>query len=75
MTWKSRKLELLLPDALSNLASSEAGGSFIILGDDYGEGSSIMQERTYTFAMKLSIPLIDPVDITRLEWFTLLSGD
>ena len=61
VTWKSVVGTNVASDALSNLASSGVvGGSLIILGDDYGEGSSIMQERTYTFAMKSSIPLIDP---------------
>jgi len=61
VTWKSVVGTNVASDALSNLASSGVvGGSLIILGDDYGEGSSIMQERTYTFAMKSAIPLIDP---------------
>ena len=61
VTWKSVVGTNVASDALSNLGSSGVvGGSLIILGDDYGEGSSIMQERTYTFAMKSSIPLIDP---------------
>ena len=61
VTWKSVVGTNVASDALSNLASSGVvGGSLIILGDDYGEGSSIMQERTYTFAMKSAIPLLDP---------------
>jgi indolepyruvate ferredoxin oxidoreductase alpha subunit len=61
VTWKSVVGTNVASDALSNLASTGVtGGSLIILGDDYGEGSSIMQERTYTFAMKSSIPLMDP---------------
>ena len=61
VTWKSVVGTNVASDALSNLASSGVvGGALIILGDDYGEGSSIMQERTYTFAMKSSIPLLDP---------------
>ncbi len=48
-------------DALANLASSGVtGGALIIVGEDYGEGSSIMQERTHAFAMKSQIWLIDP---------------
>src|SRR5690606_28306048 len=31
-----------------------------IVGEDYGEGSSIMQERTHAFAMKSQIWLLDP---------------
>jgi indolepyruvate ferredoxin oxidoreductase alpha subunit len=68
VTWKSVVGTNVASDALSNLASTGVtGGSLIILGDDYGEGSSIMQERTYTFAMKSSIPLVDPrYDMERL---------
>jgi indolepyruvate ferredoxin oxidoreductase alpha subunit len=48
-------------DALANLASSGVtGGALIILGEDYGEGSSIMQERSHAFAMKSQIWLLDP---------------
>ena len=32
----------------------------VIVGEDYGEGSSIMQERTYAFAMKAQMWLLDP---------------
>lgn len=72
VTWKSVVGTNVASDALSNLASTGVtGGSLIILGDDYGEGSSIMQERTYTFAMKSSIPLIDPrYDMERLVELT-----
>jgi indolepyruvate ferredoxin oxidoreductase, alpha subunit len=48
-------------DALANLASSGVtGGALIIVGEDYGEGSSTMQERSHAFAMKSQIWLIDP---------------
>ena len=48
-------------DALSNLASvGVRGGALLVLGEDYGEGSSIMQERTHAFAMKSQIWLLDP---------------
>jgi indolepyruvate ferredoxin oxidoreductase alpha subunit len=36
------------------------GGALIIIGEDYGEGSSIMQERTHAFAMKSQVWLLDP---------------
>jgi indolepyruvate ferredoxin oxidoreductase alpha subunit len=36
------------------------GGALVIVGEDYGEGSSIMQERTHAFAMKSQIWLLDP---------------
>src|SRR5437868_3577263 len=48
-------------DALSNLASAGVkGGTVLILGEDYGEGASIIQERTHAFAMKSQIWLVDP---------------
>ena len=48
-------------DALANLASSGiTGGALIIVGEDYGEGSSIMQERSHAFAMKSQFWLLDP---------------
>src|ERR1700693_2468085 len=48
-------------DALANLASGGVkGGALIIVGEDYGEGSSIMQERSNAFAMKSQIWLLDP---------------
>ena len=48
-------------DALANLSSSGVtGGALVILGEDYGEGSSIMQERSHAFAMKSQFWLLDP---------------
>src|ERR1700757_682468 len=48
-------------DALANLASGGVlGGALIIIGEDFGEGSSIMQERSHAFAMKSQIWLLDP---------------
>jgi len=48
-------------DALANLCSSGVnGGALIIVGEDYGEGSSIMQERSHGFAMKSQFWLLDP---------------
>ncbi len=48
-------------DALANLSSSGVnGGALIVLGEDYGEGSSIMQERSHAFAMKSQFWLLDP---------------
>ncbi|HEX2651769.1 MAG TPA: indolepyruvate ferredoxin oxidoreductase subunit alpha [Burkholderiales bacterium] len=48
-------------DALSNLASAGVrGGALLVLGEDYGEGSSIIQERTQAFAMKSQMWLLDP---------------
>jgi len=48
-------------DALANLSSSGVtGGALVIVGEDYGEGSSIMQERSHAFAMKSQFGLLDP---------------
>ena len=61
VTWKSTVGTNVASDALSNLASAGVqGGALIIVGEDYGEGSSIMQERTHAFAMKSQIWLLDP---------------
>jgi indolepyruvate ferredoxin oxidoreductase alpha subunit len=61
VTWKSTAGTNVASDALSNLASSGVtGGAVIIIGEDYGEGSSIMQERSHAFAMKSQIWLMDP---------------
>ncbi len=60
-TWKSTVGTNVASDALGNLASAGVrGGALIILGEDYGEGSSIMQERTHAFAMKSQLWLLDP---------------
>src|SRR6202040_3029010 len=48
-------------DALANLSSGGVtGGALIIVGEDYGEGSSIMQERSHAYAMKSQMWLLDP---------------
>ena len=61
VTWKSTVGTNVASDALSNVASSGVtGGAMVIVGEDYGEGSSIMQERTYAFAMKAQMWLLDP---------------
>jgi indolepyruvate ferredoxin oxidoreductase alpha subunit len=61
VTWKSTVGTNVAADALANLASSGVkGGALIILGEDYGEGASIMQERTHAFAMKSQMWLLDP---------------
>src|ERR671927_97611 len=53
--------EATAADALANLASGGVtGGALIVVGEDYGEGSSIMQERSHAFAMKSQIWLLDP---------------
>jgi indolepyruvate ferredoxin oxidoreductase, alpha subunit len=61
VTWKSIVGTNVAADALSNLASPGVlGGALIILGEDYGEGASVIQERSYAYAMKSSIWLLDP---------------
>ncbi len=60
-TFKSTVGTNVASDALANLASGGVtGGALIIVGEDYGEGSSIMQERGHAFAMKSQIWLLDP---------------
>lgn len=61
VTWKSTVGTNVASDALANVASGGVkGGALIIVGEDYGEGSSIMQERSHAFAMKSQIWLLDP---------------
>src|SRR5216683_7222904 len=61
VTFKSTVGTNVASDAISNLASGGVtGGALIIVGEDYGEGSSIIQERSHAFAMKSQIWLLDP---------------
>src|SRR6188508_283082 len=61
VTFKSTVGINVASDALANLASGGVkGGALVIVGEDYGEGSSIMQERSHAFAMKSQIWLLDP---------------
>jgi len=61
ITFKSTVGTNVAADALANLASGGVkGGALIIVGEDYGEGSSIMQERSHAFAMKSQMWLLDP---------------
>ena len=61
VVWKSTVGTNVASDALSNLASAGVrGGALIVLGEDYGEGASIIQERTHAFAMKSTMWLFDP---------------
>src|SRR5829696_8708502 len=61
VTFKSPVGTNVASDALANLASGGVtGGALIIVGEDYGEGSSIMQERSHAFAMKSQLWLLDP---------------
>ena len=61
VTFKSTVGTNVASDALSNLASAGVkGGALIVLGEDYGEGASIIQERSHAFAMKSQMWLLDP---------------
>src|SRR5882724_1916774 len=61
VTWKSIVGTNVADDALSNLSSPGViGGAMIILGEDYGEGASVIQERSYAYALKSSMWLLDP---------------
>ena len=61
VTWKSIVGTNVAADALSNLASAGVtGGALIVVGEDYGEGASVIQERTHAMAVKSSLWLLDP---------------
>ncbi len=61
VTWKSIVGTNVAADALSNLASpGVVGGALIVVGEDYGEGASVIQERTHAFAQKSTLALFDP---------------
>lgn len=61
VTWKSTVGTNVASDALANVSSGGVtGGALVIVGEDYGEGSSIMQERSHAFAMKSQMWLLDP---------------
>jgi indolepyruvate ferredoxin oxidoreductase alpha subunit len=61
VTWKSTVGTNVASDALANLASpGVTGGALVVIGEDYGEGASIIQERSHAFAMKSQMWLLDP---------------
>jgi indolepyruvate ferredoxin oxidoreductase, alpha subunit len=61
VTWKSIVGTNVASDALSNLSSpGVTGGALIVVGEDYGEGASVIQERTHAYALKSSMCLLDP---------------
>lgn len=61
VSWKSIVGTNVAADALSNLASPGVqGGALIVVGEDYGEGASVIQERTHAMAMKSGLWLMDP---------------
>src|SRR5437868_9439809 len=61
VTWKSIVGTNVAADALSNLASpGVVGGALVVVGEDYGEGASVIQERTHAYALKSTLLLLDP---------------
>ncbi|MDO5625659.1 MAG: indolepyruvate ferredoxin oxidoreductase subunit alpha [Pseudomonadota bacterium] len=61
VTWKSIVGTNVAADALSNLSSpGVTGGVLIVVGEDYGEGASVIQERTHAYAIKSGMVLLDP---------------
>src|SRR5499425_27663 len=61
VTWKSIVGTNVAADALSNLASPGVrGGALVVVGEDYGEGASVIQERTHAYALKSTLALLDP---------------
>jgi indolepyruvate ferredoxin oxidoreductase alpha subunit len=61
VTWKSIVGTNVAADALSNLSSPGVlGGALIVVGEDYGEGASVIQERTHSYALKSTMCLLDP---------------
>lgn len=61
VTWKAIVGTNVAADALSNLASPGViGGALIVVGEDYGEGASVAQERSHAFALKSGLVLLDP---------------
>jgi indolepyruvate ferredoxin oxidoreductase alpha subunit len=61
VTWKSIVGTNVAADALSNLSSPGVrGGALIVVGEDYGEGASVIQERTHAYALKSTLALLDP---------------
>ena len=61
VTWKSIVGTNVATDALSNLSSPGVmGGALIVVGEDYGEGATVIQERTHAFALKSTMLLLDP---------------
>jgi indolepyruvate ferredoxin oxidoreductase, alpha subunit len=61
VTWKSIVGTNVAADALSNLSSPGVkGGTLIVVGEDYGDGASVIQERTHAYAMKSAVWLMDP---------------
>ena len=68
VTWKSIVGTNVAADALSNLSSPGVrGGVLVVVGEDYGEGASVIQERTHAYALKSGMLLLDPrPDLARM---------
>jgi indolepyruvate ferredoxin oxidoreductase alpha subunit len=61
VTWKSIVGTNVAADALSNLSSPGVrGGVLMVIGEDYGEGAAVVQERTHAYALKSTLCLLDP---------------
>jgi len=61
VTWKSIVGTNVASDALTHVASAGVlGGALIVVGEDYGEGASVAQERTHAVAVKSSMWMLDP---------------
>src|SRR5258705_5708534 len=59
--WKSIVGTNVAADALSYLASAGVmGGTLIVLGEAYGEGGVVAQERSHAYALKSLMWLLDP---------------
>ena len=52
--WAGASVDLVI------ISAGVKGGALIVLGEDYGEGASVIQERSYAYAMKSSMWLMDP---------------
>jgi indolepyruvate ferredoxin oxidoreductase alpha subunit len=79
VTWKSIVGTNVASDALSNLSSAwrQVGGAVIVIGEDYGEGASIIQERSHAFAHEIAglaaRPAAEPA-LHRATWWRRASN-
>jgi indolepyruvate ferredoxin oxidoreductase alpha subunit len=61
VTWKSIVGTNVASDALTHVSSAGVqGGALVVVGEDYGEGASVAQERTHAVALKSSMWMLDP---------------
>ena len=69
VTWKSIVGTNVAADALSNLSSpGVTGGALIVVGEDYGEGAIVIQERTHAYALKSPHVPARPAARPRRAW-------